>query len=163
LTEQTDIVSQLPSEVTEEIIEDEITDRCDHLMCPEVPDKVIMDFATWDDIQELYYRFFPDEFAVYLKGRIDGNTMYINDYLVPLQHVRVGFVEIVDCPPADAIGHLHSHGSFSPFFSSTDIDHLNYWTHIVIGNGEPVAICRWKTSCGHILQRPATFKVIQEN
>ena len=138
----------------------EITEYCDHILCPELPDSISIDAKTWDDIQELYYHFFPDEFAVYLKGFVSDGVVYINDYVVPFQKVFPGFVEITDLAPPDVIGHLHSHGYIKPFFSGTDLDHLNYGVHVVIGAGSPVGVVRGRMSCGNTMQK--SVRVIVE-
>ena len=132
----------------------EITERCDEIFCPELPIECIIESEIWNDIQELFYYFYPDEFAIFLKGYTENNIIHINDYVVPLQKVFPGYVEITETAPIDIIGHLHSHGYLTPFFSGEDLDHLNYNVHIVIGSQKPpIGMSRMKTSCGHNMQR----------
>lgn len=132
----------------------EITERCDEIFCPELPTECIISSEIWNDIQELFYYFYPDEFAIFLKGHVENSIIYITDYVVPLQKVFPGYVEINEVADLDVIGHLHSHGYLAPFFSGEDLDHLNYNVHLVIGSQKPpIGIARKKTSCGHNMQR----------
>jgi proteasome lid subunit RPN8/RPN11 len=141
----------------------EIINRCDNVFCPELATEIEFNDEVWSDIQELFWYFWPEECAVFLLGENTDDKILITDYCIPKQKVYMGYVEIEEVAPSNVIGHLHSHGSIAPFFSDTDLDHLNYPVHVVIGTGTPVAIVRTELSCGHLMQRPAKIIILAES
>ena len=133
---------------------------------------------VWNDIKEIRNRFLPNEMAIFLMMDKTEYGYLIKDYTIPRQNVGRANVEINEMGPSDRdghIGHLHSHGTFSAFFSYVDRSHFNYDVQMVIGSKSSsafmsnqsvddlsvVSVVRTKTSCGRIMQKDGNLTIIE--
>ncbi len=146
--------------------------KCEETECPEGQGRTVQfPREIWNDIIELRNLYYPKECAVFLvlKCDLENNVYLVEDYILPAQGTTHSTVKIHDTGPENTIGHLHSHGTFHAFFSSTDRAHFNYDVHITVGKNcgtidhaqiiedvSVVCMTRTKTSCGRIIQRYAT-------
>ena len=124
--------------------------------CPEIERRVVMRSDVWEKIMALT-RELDTEWAGYLLGEIDDEEVYIDDLYVPEQEVTSASVEIKeDNVPDDVkgriVGHVHSHGNMSAFFSGTDIEHLNYAVHLVVNKDEEYkCLLKIRAPCGRFV------------
>lgn len=132
--------------------------------------KIFIDVFCWAHLQNIMYNLGHTEYSAYLLGTRseDGCEFKIDGFYIPQQQVTSVESKITEDLlqiPREIrqiiCGHIHSHHVMSTSSSGTDLGHMNYPLHIIIGfQGRYSATVRVKTECGkfmRITDIPITF------
>jgi hypothetical protein len=134
-----------------------------HALAPQQHDVIFTQLvkAKIDTLMSAYPNI---EWLVYLSGKREDNTTYINDLIVPVQSVtsvRVDKIELENMGSLPIVGVMHSHHGMGNGFSGTDdmFINANHLLSLCISHGGINGQFRWGTPEGDQVMIKASVKI----